>query len=160
MKFLLLYALVLAVSMNTLKQGYGVTKGSANKTSSVCPMQYWFDSSIDCQLDANTFNRPIAVFSDDHSKYPTKVRFPIRGPPLVKKPPIAMYYVNGNHYQCIDVAHKKMEWPPISNRAETLWKEQGLPNRLKDVWKFLTFKCVVDKDSETPCIDLTGDHDY
>ena len=116
---------------------------------SYCPEKYWFEASTDCQLAANTFNRPVAIFCDNPDEWPTKMFFPIRAPPRIKMSPMVMYHVNSNHYQAIDLSAKKMEWPGISRRKEAMWKKQGLPHRLKDVWNFLTLKKVVITSNES-----------
>ena len=59
----------------TLQDGreYGATKKSSAQTKNFCPKKYWFDAWTDCQLAANTFNRPVVVYSDDPEAFPTKI---------------------------------------------------------------------------------------
>lgn len=130
------------------RMAYGVEEATAYAADSFCPKDYWFESSADCQLAANTFNRPVAIFSDDPAEWPTRMSFPIRTPPRIKMPPMSIYHVNRNHFQAIELSYKKMEWPGISPRREQIWRERGLPHRLKDVWKNLNLKKVIIKSNE------------
>ena len=76
-----------------------------------CPVEYWFTIPHFAQVAADTYKRPVAVYTDNITKKPNSDDFvleplmyvPFQGPLLTNKEPvlIIMQLVNNNHWATI-----------------------------------------------------------
>ncbi|KAF7720455.1 hypothetical protein EC973_008517, partial [Apophysomyces ossiformis] len=128
-----------------VEYGHKLDKPSKNAPSPGCGYEYWFDSSICVQLACDTFNVPIAVFSDAGKRavttdegeemvdiHPPVLHLPYNGPIDQKKPPspLVMHFVHGNHWATVVMKRsRKMVWPPIYYKHKEVCAKLGLDDK-------------------------------
>ena len=118
-----------------------------------CPSTYWLDGATDCQIAANTFCVPIAVYSSiapgtKHPDHDSKLFLPFDVPKKLTQPEI-MHFVNGNHWESIKIRRaQKMKWPLVSKDYLPIWLACG---RNEDNYKI---SCYFYLDNRVDTMDI------
>ena len=116
------------------RMAYGVAPQL--RTRSACRKEYWFDLAFDIQVAANTFNLPLASYSDSIHESALYLPYDIpAGQPL----PEIIYFVHGNYFQTIRTKRfPRMIWPPVSPKSLAIWESRGRdPKLYKAAWKYI-----------------------
>ncbi|OAD79040.1 hypothetical protein PHYBLDRAFT_164124 [Phycomyces blakesleeanus NRRL 1555(-)] len=81
-----------------------------------CPSSMWFSAPDCAQIIADTYNKPVCVYSDDRSVLPVTF-LPLHDrKPLKRKPlPMVLHHVHGCHWTTIKVKpHVHRSWPEVN----------------------------------------------
>ncbi|KAG2217675.1 hypothetical protein INT45_006184 [Circinella minor] len=130
---------------------YGLEK-SIPPTS--CPYQYWFTAPYFAQIAADTYRRPVAVYTDDITKNPSSdelayellMYVPFQGPlPNDREPiPIIMQFLNNNHWATIKSKGRiiRIDWPIIDGYCIKAFESTGHTTNLRKSisWRYLSLK--------------------
>ncbi|KAG0165309.1 hypothetical protein DFQ28_008972 [Apophysomyces sp. BC1034] len=114
-----------------------------------CPMDYWFVSPCFVQLAADTYEIPIAVYSNDESRNMTGdlVYHPLLDMPHIRptrsiRPiPVVLHHVNHYHWATVDfVKSIEMIWPKIDYFSEEMNKQLNPGNLIRTFCRYLSIK--------------------
>ena len=108
-----------------------------------CPYQYWFTTPYFAQIAADTYRRPIAVYTDDITKKPNSdelayeplMYVPFQGPLLNDREPIPiiMQFLNNNHWATIKSKGRiiRINWPIIDGYCIKAYTSMGHTKNLR-----------------------------
>lgn len=147
--------------------GHDAESAIPEDVSTGCSYEYWFDANICAQLAADTFNTPIAIFSDAGKRtittengtkevfiHPPITYLPYKGPIATNTPPVplVMHFVHGNHWATVLMKRsRKMVWPPIAYKHKEVCSILGIDDKVRSFWnRHLSFK-KVEKDTNINC---------
>ncbi|KAG0172379.1 hypothetical protein DFQ29_008407, partial [Apophysomyces sp. BC1021] len=143
--------------------GHDLEHAAPGNPSSGRSYEYWFDASICAQLAADTFNTPIAIYSDagkrtiitesgpeDVFTHPPVLYLPYKGPLTTTTPPtpLVMHFVHGNHWATVLMKRsRKMAWPPICYKHKEVCANLGLDDKIRTYWnRHLSFQKIQKKN--------------
>ncbi|RIB16178.1 hypothetical protein C2G38_2038789 [Gigaspora rosea] len=114
--------------------GYNVEllKQILESRASPCEPSLWFLSPDCAQLAASTFSVPIAIFDERNEQ--SMLFFPLETPPVHRRNPIILHFINGNHIIYVGMkSYTKVNWPVVNVQHATICRKYGL----EDHWSRL-----------------------
>ncbi|CAG8843877.1 5214_t:CDS:1, partial [Racocetra persica] len=114
--------------------GYNIEllKQILESRASPCEPSLWFLSPDCAQLAANTFSVPIAIFDERNEQ--SMMFFPLETPPVHRRNPIILHFINGNHIIYVGMkSYVKVNWPVVNVQHTPICRKYGL----EDHWSNL-----------------------
>ncbi|CAG8638293.1 2982_t:CDS:1, partial [Scutellospora calospora] len=120
------------VYKNWLGYNTDLLKQILESRASPCHISLWFLSPDCAQLAANTFSVPIAIFDEINEQ--SMLFFPLEMPPVHRRNPIILHFINENHIIYISMkSYAKVNWPVVNVQHIPICRKYGL----EDYWSKL-----------------------